>query len=698
MTAMPPRIEAGTRLARLLRPATIAVIGGHAAAEVVRQCDKIGFSGEIWPVHPRASEVAGRRAYRALADLPAAPDAAFVGVNRLASIDLMAELSEAGAGGAVAFASGFAEAGDEGKELQGRLLNAAGGMPFLGPNCYGFINYFDRVLVWPDQHGGAPVQRGVAIITQSGNIGLNLTMQKRALPIGYLITLGNGASVSHATAMHAVLDDPRVTAIGLHLEGLGDPQALAAAVARAHAQRVPVMALKTGRSEAGARIALSHTAALGSMDAVVDAYFRRIGIARVDTIPTLLEALKLLHVQGPLPGRTIASLSCSGGEAALIADAASSAGLQFATLTPSAIADISSTLPELVTVTNPLDYHTFGWRSRPALAATFAAMMRAGADLTLLILDFPRPDKCETVDWDIAADAMADAAEATGRRAAILATLPEALPEAHAYAMTERGIVPLFGIVEALQAIAAAADVGAFAGVTCTIMSTGASAASPHPAATLSEWEGKRRLAEFGVVVPDGAVTNNVDEAARAALAIGFPVAMKAVGASIAHKTESGAVKLNINTEGAARAAAERLLKVTGQVLVERMVGGTIAELIVGVARDAALGPYLMLGSGGVLAELVGDTATLLLPATRTEIAAALGNLRVTRLLRGYRGAPPGDIESAIATILAIQDFSIAHLHTLQELDVNPLMVGAVGQGAVAADVLMRLAPEPKDD
>jgi len=695
MTAMPVRPEAGARLARLLRPATIAVIGGHAAAEVVRQCDKIGYGGEIWPVHPRAADIAGRRAYRTLADLPAPPDAAFVGVNRHASIDLMAELSDAGAGGAVAFASGFAEAGAEGTELQARLLGAAAGMPFLGPNCYGFINYFDQVLVWPDQHGGALVQRGVAIITQSGNIGLNLTMQKRALPIGYLITLGNGASVSHATAMHAVLDDPRVTAIGLHLEGLGDPHALAAAVARARTQGVPVVALKTGRSEAGARIALSHTAALGSMDAVVDAFFRRIGIVRVDTVPTLLEALKLLHVQGPLPGRTIASLSCSGGEAALIADAASSAGLRFAPLSPSAAADISSTLPELVSVANPLDYHTFGWRNRPALAATFAAMMRAGADLTLLILDFPRPDKCETVDWDIAAAALADAAEATSRRAAILATLPEALPEAHAYAMTERGIVPLFGMVEALQAIVAAADAGDFSGARGTFIEAAPSGMLPYAAATLSEWEGKRRLAAFGVAVPDGALASSEDEAAWAVLKIGFPVAMKAVGAAIAHKTESGAVKLHIHTEAAARVAAEQLLKLTGEVLVERMIGGTIAELIVGVARDAVLGPYLMIGSGGVLAELVGDTATLLLPATRGEIASALASLRVARLLHGYRGAPQGDIEAAIDSILSIQDFVMAHLHSLLELDVNPLMVRGIGHGAVAADVLMRLVPEP---
>ncbi|MEJ0045095.1 MAG: acetate--CoA ligase family protein [Rhodospirillales bacterium] len=696
MTAPLPRPGPAAHLARLLRPATIAAVGGDAAAELVRQCEKIGFDGQIWPVHPRATEVAGRRAYRTIADLPAPPDAAFIGVNRHASIDVMAELSAAGTGGAVAFASGFAEAGDEGRELQARLIEAANGMPFFGPNCYGFINYFDQVLVWPDQHGGIPTPRGVAIITQSGNIGLNLTMQKRGLPIGYLITLGNSASVDHATAIHAVLGDPRVTAIGLHLEGLNDPPALAAAAARARAQGVPIVALKTGRSEAGARMALSHTASLGSADAVVDAFFRRIGIARVDTIPTLLEALKLLHVQGKLPGRTIASLSCSGGEAALIADAASAAGLQFVPLSPAASADIAATLPELVSVANPLDYHTFGWRNRPALAATFAAMMRAGADLNMLILDFPRPDKCETADWDIAAEALADAADATGRRAAILATLPEALPEANARAMTERGIVPLFGMVEALHAIAAAADVGGFSDTAPTALSPAGPLSGRT--ATLSEWDGKRHLASFGVNVPHGGVASSVDAAAEAALTIGFPVAIKAVGSTIAHKTERGAVRLHIGTAAEARAAAEQLLPLAGRVLVERMVSGTIAELIVGVARDPALGLYLMLGSGGVLAELVGDTATLLLPATPAEVARALATLRVARLLHGYRGGPPGDIAAAIDAVLAIQDFAMAHAHDLLELDVNPLMVRGVGQGAIAADVLMRLALEATDD
>jgi acyl-CoA synthetase (NDP forming) len=692
MNAVPPCPGLSTRLNRLLRPRSLAVIGGHAAAEVVRQSRKIGFAGEVWPVHPRLDEIAGSKAFRSIADLPGVPDAAFIGVNRHASIALTRELAAMGCGGAVAFASGYAEAGDEGRALQAELLAAADGMPFLGPNCYGFLNYLDHALVWPDQFGGGQVERGVAIITQSGNIGLNVTMQRRALPIGYLITLGNQASVGHAAAMHAVLDDPRVTAIGLHMEGLGDPHAFAEAVARAQARGVSVVALKTGRSAAGARIAASHTAALASGDAVVDAFFRRIGVARVTSIPALLETLKLLHLQGPLPGSSIASLSCSGGEAALMADCATSAGLVFKPLSATSRTDIGATLPELVSISNPLDYHTFGWRNRPALAATFAAMMRAGADLNILILDFPRPDTCETTDWDIAADAMADAAAATGARAAVLATLPEALPEGHAVALAARGVVPLFGMDEALQAIAAAAQARC-EGAAAPVLPD----AAGGEAQAVSEWDGKCLLARFGVAVPHGVLASTVAAAQDAAGIIGFPVVVKAAGASLAHKSELGAVRLNLRNNDDVRGASDALLPLTGQILVERMVSDVVAELIVGVARDAVLGLYLIIGSGGILAELVNDTATLLLPATRSEVEHALGTLRAARLLAGFRGAEAGDVAAAVAAILAIQDFAVAHASRLHELDVNPLMIRRAGLGAVAADVFMRLAPEPDD-
>ena len=321
-------------LTRLLRPRSIAVFGGKQAAEVVKQNLGLGFDGPIWPVHPKQGEVAGLQAYRSVEQLPGVPDAAFIAVNRHLSIDVAGALSARGCGGAVCYASGFSEAGEDGSDLQARLIAAAGQMPFVGPNCYGIINYLDGVLLWPDQHGGKRVERGVAIVTQSGNIAVNLTMARRAVPIGYLIAIGNQAQTGLSDMIEALLEDDRVTAIGLHIEAIDDPAAFARAAARAKAKGVPIVALKTGSSAAGARLTVSHTASLAGADAVVDAYLRRAAVARVHSVPVLLETLKILHLGGPLGGRDIASMSCSGGEAALIADAVERYGLNFRALDP----------------------------------------------------------------------------------------------------------------------------------------------------------------------------------------------------------------------------------------------------------------------------------------------------------------------------------------------------------------------------
>jgi len=688
MNHMAPHTARKTSLNRLFAPASLAVFGGKAAAELIGQAGKLGFKGQIWPVHPRRGEIAGLKAFRSIQDLPGVPDAAFIGVNRHASIEVAAQLSALGVGGAVAYASGYAEQGEQGKALQTELEQAAGDMRLLGPNCYGFINYLDRTLIWPDQFGGGAVPRGVAIITQSGNIGLNITMQRRGLPLGYLITLGNQADIAHAEAIEAVLNDPRVTAIGLHMEAVGDPVAFAAAVARAHAQKIPVVALKAGRSTAAADIALSHTGSMASGDAVVDAFFRRIGVARVDSVAALLETLKLLHAHGALPGRSISSLSCSGGEAALMADTALAHGLNFAPLSAQVRAALAESLDELVHVSNPLDYHTFGWGDREKLAKTFAAMMRAGADINLLILDYPRDDQCSPAAWEPAALALQDAARETGARAALVASLPENLPEGRAEAFLAAGVAPLLGITEAVQAIhAASACLGARGGQLLV-------SAAPSGALSVSEARGKALLGASGVPVPAGSTAENAACAAAVAARIGFPVAVKACGASLLHKTEAGGVRLNLRSVLDVEMAARALLPITGQVLVERMVQGAVAELIVGISRDPVLGLYMLLGSGGVLAELVADSAIVLLPASREEITAAVSGLRVDRLLCGFRGAPEADKEALLDAIMRIQDFVCAHAADLQELDVNPLMVCAKGQGAMAADVLLCISPQ----
>jgi acyl-CoA synthetase (NDP forming) len=652
-------------LARLLRPRSIAVIGGKPAREVIRQNAALGFAGRILPIHPTAETIEGHAVHRALGTLPEPPDAVFLAVNRHLTVRLVRELSEMGAGGTVAYASGFAEAGSHGAALQHALREAAGAMPVLGPNCYGTINYLDGAALWPDQHGGRRIPRGVALVTQSGNIGLNLTMQRRGLPVAMLATLGNQAVVGAAAVIAALAQDHRITAIGLHLEGIDDPDAFAAAASAAHARGIPIAAVVVGASPEGATLALSHTASMAASDAVADAFLRRIGVARLPTLTALIEALKLLHVHGRLASPDIVSLSCSGGEAALFADRAAGHAIRFRPFTPAQRDAVAATVPDLVTVSNPFDYHTFHWANRAALTATFAAVMRCDFALTLLVLDFPRSDRGEDADWRIAADALADAAAATGRAAAILATLPENMPEALAEHLIGQGIVPLCGMDDALHACAAA-----LASPGTPILRTPLRPGTPI---LLDERQSKALLAAAGVPIP----------AEAGAL---YPVVAKALG--IAHKTERRAVRLNLTGAASVAAARAELAPLGHGVLVEEMVEPGV-ELIVGVARDPVLGPYLLLGSGGILAELVGDRAILMLPATSEAIAHALSGLKASALIAGHRGREPGNRSAAIAAILAIQAAAIADLDRLIELDVNPLIVTPTR--AVAADALIRL-------
>ncbi len=687
-------------LRRLFSPRHIAVFGGASAQEVVRQCKALGFEGQIWPVHPTRTEMDGLPCFASVDALPEAPDASFVAVPRQATVDIVRQLAARGAGGAICYASGFAEVGGDGVALQAELVQAAGSMALIGPNCYGMLNYLDGVALWPDQHGGQRQSQGVALITQSGNIGLNLTMQTRGLPLAYLITVGNKAGNSMESLVESLLSDPRVTVIGMHIEGLDDVAAFSRVALKALRQGVPLVALKAGSSALGAQTAMSHTSSLAGPDALYDALFARCGIARVRDPAGLIETCKFLHVHGPLTGKRIISASCSGGEASLVADLAQPRGLDMPTIPPAADARLRAVLGDKVNVANPLDYHTYIWGDLAAQTACFSGLMDCGFDATLLVLDYPRLDRCRADSWGTTVEAFAAAARYGGHGATVVASLPEDLPEEYAKALMAQGIAPMHGIPDCLDAIAHAARIGAARARLAHLqpladvpLASQDQDALPGLAHTLDEAAGKQALAAFGLPVPRGQVVSAA-QAADFADRLGYPVVVKAVSAQLAHKTEAGGVQLNVPDAEGVRAAVARMASLSDRFLVEQMAGQVVAEIIVGVQRDAQFGLSLTVGAGGILVELLQDAQTLLFPVAREEVLHALQSLKSWPLLAGFRGKAAGDVAALVDAVLAIAAYAQAHGHTLLELDVNPVLVLPAGQGVLAVDALIRLSGE----
>ena len=660
-----------TRLDRLLRPRSIAVLGAGWALNVIEQCARMGFAGPVWPVHPTKDQIGGLRAYASLADLPGVPDAVFIGVNRYATIEVVRELAAMGAGGAICFASGWTEAGEPG--LQGDLVAAAGEMPILGPNCYGVINYLDGALLWPDQHGGVRVDRGVALLSQSSNIVINMTMQRRALPVAYVACLGNAAVVGLAELAGAMLADPRVTALGMYVEGIDDAPALAALAEQARAAGKGIVCIKAGKTAQAQAAAASHTASLAGGAAASSAFLRQIGIGEVNTPSELIEALKILHVHGPGLGTRLCAPVCSGGEAGMIADLAAPFGLSFPPLSEAQETRLSEILGPIVTISNPLDYHTFIWGDGPRTTDVFTTLL-SGYDAGLFVIDTPRADRCDPSGYQPALDAVVAAGQATGKPALFVASMPENFDEAMAIRLMDQGVAVLMGLETALAAVRAVQVVAGVSGWRPVPVVSG------PVGRVLTEAEGKARVAAMGVAVPRS-VTGTWDEVTAGAAGLTPPYAMKGLG--FAHKTEAGAVRL-----GLADLRGQVAMPGATGYLVEEMVTGGVAEILIGLRRDAIYGVTLTLGMGGVTAEVLADTVTMVAPVTGDEIWAALRRLRLWPLLDGYRGRVRADVAALVATVLRLQAAMQAG-DDIVEIEINPLIVRA--DGAVAVDVLMEV-------
>ena len=740
-------------LRRLLKPRHVAVIGGREAETVAGECARIGYRGPVWPVNPRRESIGGHRCFRAVEDLPQAPDAAFVAVPREAAIDTVARLAAMGAGGAVCHTAGFAETGPEGARLEAALVEAAGDLALIGPNCYGVINYLDRAALWPFAHGGSCPGYGAAIVTQSGMLSSDLTMSQRSVPFAFMASIGNQSVVTLADCIDIFAELGGVRAIGLHVEEITDVARFSAAVRKAVAAQVPVVALRTGVSEIGARLVASHTGALSGADDLYQALFDRLGVIRVSTPAELLETLKLLCVAGVPGGDRVAAFTCSGGAAAMLADHVQGLGLQFPPPSEPTAERLAQCLPHTATVSNPLDYTTPIWGMPERVRPVFDAMLADPCDVALIVQDYPLEGLDESRDSYLSdARSFIAAARAAGVPAAVCSTLPENLDRTTREMLVAEGVAPMQGLREALDAVAGAvwhgrrrqrirdeacaadaeacagppigagcafgteaeagdrveaeagvaagAGVGVRAGAGAEVeVGVGAAArlAGTGPVTSVDEHQAKRWLHGVGIPIPAGCVTG-AREAPEAAARIGFPVAVKLVSEHLLHKTEAGAVALGISSPAEVEAAVARIRAgarrfdadaSADRFLVERMVGPPLAELLVGVRTDPRFGLAMTLASGGVLTELVVDAVTILLPASRVDLEEALGRLRISRLLDGFRGSPPANRTVIVDALSRLASHLCREDNEVEEIEVNPLFV--LTDRVCAVDALMRV-------
>ena len=677
-------------LHRLISPKSIAVVGNRGADFAIKESKKLGFNHQIWAVHPTLDSLEGIQCYRDIKDLPEPPDATFIAVNAESAIEIVSDLKSMGGGGAVLYASGFGEVGEEGAKRNQRLVEAADGMPLIGPNCYGFINSLDRVALWPDVNGCEPVSEGVAIITQSGNIGLNMTMQSSGLPIAYMFTLGNQTNTNIADIIHAMLDDSRVNVIGLHIEGINDIESFDSAARRALKMKVPIVAIKSGRTSASAKIALSHTSSLTGSDELFSFFFERLGIARVNSVPEFLETLKLLSILGVIDHNGVASMSCSGGEAGMMADLIDGLEITFPSLTEEHKNKVKQTLNEYVEVDNPLDYHTFIWGNRKRTAECFKQMIDGSFAATMLLLDWPKTPESEQKDWDTTLLALSDAITGTNEKAIVLASMADCMPKRIIDQCLKYGITPMVGLDTCLNALNHSYKIGcAFKKDEVPEINVLQANIENNTSKQLTEFEGKQLINGYGIPIPKGVIITNLSEALKAAEEITYPVTLKISEAELAHKSELGAVRLNIQDSEMLEQACHDLFKIGSSLLIEKMIKDSVCELIIGVDYDPTFGKYIIIGGGGIFVEILKDSALMLLPVTRENVLVAISKLKVYPLLEGYRGNSKGDIESVVDSVISI--IALVRENDVLELDINPLIVLKEKEGVVAADALIRL-------
>ncbi|QES42212.1 pimeloyl-CoA synthetase [Streptomyces venezuelae] len=685
-------------LDRFFRPASVAVVGasdaeGRPNTGITRQliawAERVG--ARLHPVHPTRRSVFGLTCFPSVADLPEQVDLAVLLVAD--PLPVIEQLAEEKVRFAVAFASGFAETGEEGAAAQERLAAAVqrSGLRLLGPNTN--LNAFEEFR--EDLEGPA-----IALITQSGHQGRPVfTMQELGVRLSHWAPTGNEADLETADFISYFAERPEVGAIACYVEGLKDGRAFLLAADRAARRGVPVVAVKVGRTETGARMAASHTGKLTGADTVVDAAMRQFGVIRVDGLDELQDTAACLARARKPKADGVVVYSISGGTGAHFSDLAAEAGLSLPTLSAAKQAELHQWIPEYLNVANPVDNggHPVGdWRGRKIIDAILD-----DPEVGVLICPItgPFPPMSDKLAQDLV-----DAAEQTDKLVCVVWGSPVGTEDAYRTTLLGSSRVATFRtFANCITAVRAHLDHHRFTAHYRSPFDEAPRTPSPsfrkaqalmRPGQQLSEHAAKQLLRAYGIRVPREQLVTSAAAAVRAAGLVGYPVVMKASGAQLAHKTELGLVKIGLTSASQVRDAYRELTDIARYegvdldgILVCQMVERGV-EMVVGVTHDPLFGPTVTVGLGGVLVEVLRDAAVRVPPFGEDQAKAMLSELRGRALLDGVRGAAPADLDALVEVVLRVQRMALELGDDIAELDINPLMVLPRGQGAVALDAL----------
>ena len=711
-------IQSQFNLRALLVPKSVAVVGASErpgpGRQVIENLHQLGYDGSIIAVNPNYDRVLSHPCFPSLeAAVKAHHEVDMVAIllGREALPSILEEAGSIGVPAAWTFASGFAEAGEDGKTLQNTLKSICTryGIALCGPNCVGFLNPVARIAAYSAPIPPQLSAGKVGAVVQSGSICLALANSDRGIGYSLLVSSGNEAVIDSSDYLAYLLEDPNTEVLLAFIEQLRRPQRFLAVAKRAQEVGKPIIVLKVGRSEMAQRAAVAHTGALAGSDAVYSAIFRKYGIIRVDNLNEMLETAEaFVHLRDCLPpGNRIGMITVSGGEIGLVGDLAAGLNLEFPEWPDAAKAAFSASLPAYTSVTNPLD----AWGSG-RIEETYPLCIEAAAtdDIDVIVISQDAPPGMAPAQIDqyrVVAEASARTHRLTGKPIVAVSHLAGGLDKTLQAQFSKGGVPLLQGTRDALRAVDHLVSYRQMSQATLPetpmVRKRRASDLLEKRYGVMTEFDSKRVFTAYGIPCPREVLCQSAEEVLARAKDIGFPVVLKVLSPEIPHKADAGLVVLNIRSEAELHQAYETLyqqaLSVVAKrsivgILVQEMVVESVAEVIVGISRDPDFGPVIVVGLGGKMVELLGDSAVGIPPLAEDEVYKLVEHTKVGKLLREGRGGSSSELRALVDVVLQVSEIALDWGDYICALDINPLLVLPAGQGVIAVDGLIEMVSQ----